>query len=88
VFANVRRNRRAFLVFGYEGRQLYSLDGVRANHLLQRTRLDLLVPVHGSLGFGATGEYFDRQTFYQDEQRTKKQFHYPQLRVYFTWSVS
>jgi hypothetical protein len=88
AFANLSRDKNSFLVFAYEGRHLYSLDGVRANHLLQRARLDLLMPVRGSLGLGATGEYFDRKTFYQDKNHTKKQYHYPQLRVYFTWNVS
>jgi hypothetical protein len=88
AFVNLSHNKKPFLVFGYEGRHLYSLDGVRANHLLHRARLDLLVPVHRSLGFGATGEYFDRQTFYQDQHHTKKQHHYPQFRLYFTWSTS
>jgi hypothetical protein len=88
AFVNLSHDKKPFLVFGYEGRHLYSLDGVRANHLLHRARLDLLVPVHRSLGFGATGEYFDRQTFYQDQRHTKKQYHYPQFRLYFTWSTS
>ena len=75
-------------VLFYEGRHLYSLDGVRANHFLQRGRLDLLLPLKGALGLGFTGEYFDRRTFFQDAARTKKHNHYPQLRSYFTWRFS
>ena len=72
-------------MFSYEGRQLYSLDGVRANHYLQRGRLDLRVPLRGTFGIGGSAEYFDRRTYYQDEERTTKKIHYPQLRAYFTW---
>jgi hypothetical protein len=71
--------------FSYEGRQLYSLDGVRANHYLQRGRLDLRFPLRGAFGIGGSAEYFDRRTYYQDEERTTKKIHYPQLRAYFTW---
>ena len=70
----------------YEGRHIYSLDGVRANHFLQRARLDLLVPVRGPLGLGVSGEYFFRQSFYQDEDRTQLEYRYPQFRAYLTWS--
>ena len=42
------RDRRPFAAVLYEGRHLYSLDGVRANHFLQRTRLDLLLPLRGA----------------------------------------
>jgi hypothetical protein len=81
-------NSRPFVVGSYEGRQIYSLDGVRANHLLQRVRVDLMVPVRGAFGLGVSGEYFDRRTFYQNAERTKAQYHYPQIRAYFTWSLS
>ena len=79
------RNGKPFLVLTYEGRHLYSLDGVRANHLLQRTRLDLLLRLRGPLGLGTSAEYFSRRTYYQDENRTVVGYHYPQLRAYFTW---
>jgi hypothetical protein len=83
-----RRDERIFAVLLYEGRQLYSLDGVRANHLLQRVRLDGLLPLRGALGIGASAEYFDRRTFFQDVNRTVATYHYPQVRAFFTWSVS
>ena len=82
------RNNRPFAVLFYEGRHLYSLDGVRANHFLQRGRIDLLLPLRGALGLGVTGEYFDRRTFYQDADRTRVNYHYPQVRTYFTWRMS
>jgi hypothetical protein len=72
----------------YEGRQLYSLDGVRANHFLQRARLDLRFPLRGAFGIGGSAEYFDRRTYFQDADRTTKKIHYPQLRAYFTWGRS
>jgi hypothetical protein len=78
-------DQRPFLIVSYEGRHLYSLDGVRANHFLQRTRVDLLAQVRGSFGLGASGEYFVRHTQYQDAERTRAEYHYPQLRVYLMW---
>ena len=88
VTANFSRNNRPFAVLFYEGRHLYSLDGVRANHFLQRGRVDLLLPLRGAFGMGVTGEYFDRRTFYQDAARTRASYHYPQVRAYFTWGLS
>jgi hypothetical protein len=85
--AHFSRDRHLFAAFLYEGRHLYSMDGVRANHFLQRVRLDLLLPVRGALGFGVSGEYFFRQSFYQDEDRTQVEYRYPQFRTYFTWSI-
>jgi hypothetical protein len=85
--AHFSRNARLFAAVLYEGRQLYSLDGVRANHFLQRGRLDLLFPLRGTVGLGASGEYFFRQSFYQDEERSQLEYRYPQFRVYFTWRI-
>lgn len=81
------RNRRVFAVLLYEGRHLYSLDGVRANHFLQRGRVDLLLPLRGPAGLGASGEYFFRQSFYQDADRSQLEYRYPQFRAYLTWSL-
>ena len=83
VFSRDRRNVGVVL---YEGRHLYSLDGVRANHFLQRIRFDLLLPLRGRLGLGLSGEYFFRQSFYQDEARSQLEYRYPQFRAAFTWS--
>ena len=88
VTANFFHNNRPFATLYYEGRHIYSLDGVRANHFLQRGRIDLLLPLRGALGLGVTGEYFDRRTFYQDANRTRVNYHYPQVRTYFTWRMS
>ena len=85
--ASFSRDQRPFALVVYEGRHLYSLDGVRANHFLQRARLDLLVPLRGALGMGVTGEYFFRQSYYQDEERTQLEYRYPQFRFYLTWSL-
>jgi hypothetical protein len=86
--ANLSRRGRTLALISYEGRQLYSLDGVRANHFLQRGRLDLRFPLRGAFGIGGTAEYFDRRTYFQDAERTTKKIHYPQLRAYFTWGAS
>ena len=88
VTAMVTRDRRPLLTAFYEGRHLFSLDGVRANHFLQRFRLDFVAPVRGPLGIGVTGEFFDRHTYYQDANRTRKSFHYPQISTYLAWRIS
>jgi Domain of unknown function (DUF3943) len=88
VVANLSRRGWNLALISYEGRQLYSLDGVRANHFLQRGRLDLRFPLRGAFGIGGSAEYFDRRTYFQDADRTTKKIHYPQLRAYFTWGGS
>jgi hypothetical protein len=85
VIAQFMRDRRVLSTLFYEGRHLYSLDGVRANHFLQRARVDVTVPLRGALGLGAAAEYFNRHTFYQDATNSEREFHYPQIRAYFTW---
>jgi hypothetical protein len=87
ALATFTRDRRIFAALFYEGRHIYSLDGVRANHFLQRARVDLVLPLRGALGLGASGEYFFRQTFYQDEDLSQLEYRYPQFRAYFTWSL-
>lgn len=85
TLARLTHDGREVVLFFYVGRQIYSLDGVRANHFLQQTRADLLLPLHGPLGVGASAEYFHRRSYYQDADRTIKTYHYPQVRVYLTW---
>jgi hypothetical protein len=87
VIAHFTRDRRILATLAYEGRHLYSLDGVRANHFLQRVRVDVMLPLRGAFGIGASGEYFSRHSFFQDANRTEQQYHYPQFRAYFTWSL-
>jgi hypothetical protein len=85
TLARITRDGREMLLFFYVGRQIYSLDGVRTNHFLQHTRVDLLLPLRGALGLGASAEYFHRRSYYQDAESTIKTYHYPQLRAYLTW---
>ncbi|HET9360573.1 MAG TPA: DUF3943 domain-containing protein [Vicinamibacterales bacterium] len=84
-FIDVRRDGRTFFTFAYDAHHIYVLDGVRANHLLQRLRADLMVPIRGRLGIAAAGEFFDRQTFYQDPLNSRARYHYPQFRLSLTW---
>ena len=65
------------MVFVYDAYQLYSLDGVRANHFLQQLRLDLMAPLYRQFGVGFSGEYFDRRTYYKQEENETRKFHYP-----------
>jgi len=64
---------------------IHVLDGVRANHLLQRGRADVLLPLKGRLGASVTGEFFDRRTFYQQEGVERAHFKFPQFRAALTW---
>jgi hypothetical protein len=82
-----RRDRREIVSFSYELHHLHVLDGVRANHMLQRARLDLTLPLKGRLGIGASGEYFDRRTFFQ-QNNEEEHFRFPQVRIFLTWTMS
>ena len=42
-----------------------------------------MLPLRGPLGIGASGEYFFRQSFYQDAERSQLEYRYPQFRDLF-----
>ena len=88
AFFALRRDGRPFFTLAYELHHLYVLDGVRANHLLQRGRADIKVPIKGRIGFGVAAEFFDRRTFYQAPDTTPARFQFPQFRAFLTWSGS
>jgi hypothetical protein len=79
--------RRLLATFFYEGHQLYSLDGVRANHLLQQFRLDLRTALRGPLGLGVSAEYFHRKTYFKDGSLPTT-FQFPQFLAYLTWRLA
>jgi hypothetical protein len=83
----IDRDRRAFLTFSYELHHLHVLDGVRAEHLLQRARATVNVPIRGKLGAGVTGEFFDRRTYFQQAGINDASFRFPQFRAFVTWSA-
>ncbi len=85
--ATVSRGGHEVVTTVYEGRSVYSLDGIRANHLLQRVRADVVVPVGNRLGIGVAGEYFGRFSLYQDPRRTRRAYRYPQFRAFLAWSL-
>jgi uncharacterized protein DUF3943 len=87
-FLSLRHRSQPFLALSYEAHHLYVVDGIRANHLLQRARLDLHIPVRGKIGVGVSGEIFDRRTFYQTPGTDRAKFQFPQFRAYLTWSAS
>jgi hypothetical protein len=87
-FFVLRRDGRSIFTAAYEAHHLHVLDGVRANHLLQRARADLNIPIRGRLGASVVGEFFDRRTWYQTAGIEKAHLHYPQFRVGLTWSAS
>ena len=61
--AAFRYDGRAFAVLYYQANHVYVVDGVRANHFLQRMGVDLLMPLLGSLGLGVSGEYLKKVIF-------------------------
>jgi hypothetical protein len=83
----IDRDRRAVLTFSYELHHLHVLDGVRAEHLLQRARATVNVPIRGKLGAGVTGEFFDRRTYFQQAGINDASFRFPQFRAFVTWSA-
>jgi uncharacterized protein DUF3943 len=85
--ALLRYNNRQFLSAAWELHHLHVLDGVRANHVLQRARLDVTWPLKGSLGVGGSGEFFTRRTFYADNAG-EANYHFPQYRIFLTWTPS
>jgi Domain of unknown function (DUF3943) len=87
AFLVLRHDTRQVLTFSWELHHLHVLDGVRANHVLQRARLDFAWPLRGSLGVGTSFEYFDRHTYYNDKTVDDAHFHFPQARVFLTWAI-
>ena len=81
--AAFQRNGRTFLDVGYQGFQIYVVDGVRSNHVLQRFNVDVIVPVHRRLSIGTAAEYFYRKTYFAagGERRDK----FPQVRIFLAW---
>jgi hypothetical protein len=88
AYLSLNRRGRPMFLLTYELHHLYVLDGVRANHLLQRLRADLRLPLRGKIGLGLSGEIFDRRTFYQTPDDPPARFNFPQFRAYLTWSGS
>jgi hypothetical protein len=83
----LRRDARIFLNATWELYHLHVLDGVRANHVLQRARLDFLWPLKGALGIGGSTEFFSRRTFYANDAG-EANYHFPQYRIFLTWTAS
>jgi hypothetical protein len=83
----LRRDNKLILNFGWELHHLHVLDGVRANHVLQRSRLDFMWPLKGAFGVGGSTEFFSRRTFYAGDAG-ETLYHFPQYRVYLTWTAS
>jgi hypothetical protein len=55
--------------------------------MLQRARVDFMWPLRGTLGVGASTEYFTRQTYYANDAG-EANYHFPQYRIFLTWSAS
>jgi hypothetical protein len=81
--ATFQRNGRTFFDVAYQGFQIYVVDGVRSNHVLQRFRMDLMVPVHRRLALGTAGEYFYRKTYFTSGGERRDKF--PQVRIFLAW---
>ncbi len=83
---NFSRGSHTFLAAMYELHHLHVIDGIRGNHVLQRARVDVDVRLRGSLGIGASADFFDRRTTYQQGLPTAHSY-YPQFRTFLSWSV-
>ncbi|HEU4689784.1 MAG TPA: DUF3943 domain-containing protein [Vicinamibacterales bacterium] len=83
----LRRDNRNILGATWELYHLHVLDGVRANHMLQRARVDFTWPLRGALGIGGSYEFFSRNTYYENDAG-KATYHFPQYRVFLTWTAS
>ena len=79
-------NKAQILSAAWELHHLHVLDGVRANHVLQRARVDFTLPLKGAIGVGATGEFFTRRTVYDDDAGVAT-YHFPQYRVFLTLAL-
>ena len=86
-FFTLKRGGSEFVTLSYDAHHLRVLDGVRANHFLQRARANLILPLRGQLGVGVAAEFFDRRTFYQDPGAADAHFHFPQFRAFLTWGA-
>jgi hypothetical protein len=86
--AAFRYDGREFAVLYYQANHVYVVDGVRANHFLQRVGVDLRLPIRRSLGIGVAGEYFFRKTFFKDPADSTRSLRAPQVRAFLTWSLS
>ena len=83
--ATVCRSSVAF----YEGRQLYSLDGVRANHFLQHVAPRPHACRSAVRSASACRANTSRGTpISRTPTRTENEFRYPQFRAYLTWNIS
>jgi hypothetical protein len=87
-YLSLMRGDRTFLTASYELHHLRVLDGARANHVLQRARADLAVPLTEALGAGFSADFFDRRTYYQISGVSPARFYFPQFRTFLTWRVS
>jgi hypothetical protein len=82
----LRHTNRQILALTWELHHLHVLDGVRANHVLQRARLDFTLPLKGALGVGGSTEFFTRRTYY-DNDAGEANYHFPQYRAFLSWTL-
>jgi hypothetical protein len=81
--ARLLLNDRNLTSVRYQGYQIYVMDGLRANHVLQRFQVDFDVPVHKHWAIGTAGEFFYRKTYFNAGGETSEKFW--QFRTYLTW---
>jgi len=79
----VRRRAQAVATLDYQAFHVNVVDGTRANHILQRLKIDVRVPVTREIAVGATAEYFYRKAyFWANGTRTDES---PQVRLFLSW---
>lgn len=77
------RGHQPFLRADYRSFWLHSLDGADADHWTQNVRVDVILPLKGRVGIGATGEFIRRRTYYDQLPDVLQRF--PQVRAYLSW---
>jgi hypothetical protein len=82
----LRRDARIFLNAMWELYHLHVLDGVRANHVLTRARVDFMWPLKGALGIGGSTEFYTRDTYYANDAG-EADYYFPQYRIFLTWTA-
>lgn len=79
------RQAQPYFTVAYQGYHVAVVDGVRANHVLQRLFMDARMSIRYSFSIGVAGEYFFRKAyFWSGGNRTDEA---PQLRAYIVWSL-
>ena len=74
----------AVATMDYQAFHVNVVDGTRANHILQRVKVDVRVPVSRTIALGGMVEYFYREAYFWADGTRKDES--TQARVFLSWS--